>query len=136
MRTPLPMLDAMLDALTDDDIRDIAASDYGVDADRHYAALNALIVARGVPAEGQFWYPYEVIVLCSNALSAGRETTFAACTLLVLQAVRLGYDTMTNLDAKFADRSQDYDRLPCELCDAIVAAYVLAQEPADAMTCR
>lgn len=118
------MLDDLMKSLTHAELTFIAESDYGTDIERHRDALKQLIdVQHGVLTRGQHWHPYEVIELCAQALKAGHEREFTACTLLVLRAVASGFDTHTDLDQKLADRAQDYDALPAEFRDAIVDAY-------------
>ncbi|HZX79057.1 hypothetical protein [Lysobacter sp.] len=117
-------MDSLLDTLSDDELRFIAERDYGVDCDAHLAELLKLIREQsGVLSDEQFWHPYEVIELCAHALEPGHEREFAACTLVVINAVATGYDTSTRLDWKFNDRADDYDRLPSELRELILAAY-------------
>ncbi|MEH6415785.1 hypothetical protein [Pseudomonas sp. CGJS7] len=118
------MLDELLKSLTHAELRFIAKSDYGVNADVHLEALKQLIASQDrVPTRGQHWYPYEVIELCASSLTPGHEREFTACTLLVLHAVASGYDTSTWVDEKLADRAKNYDALPVEFRDAILDAY-------------
>jgi len=68
-----------------------------------------------------------VIELGSHALKPGHEREFAICTLLVLANVAAGIDTSTDVQAKFADRAPDYDRLPAALREEILHAYQAAE---------
>ena len=117
-------LTAFLQSLSDEELRFIADLDYGVDSDLHLDGLRKLIKQQDcVPAEGQEWFPYEVIELGAHKLTPGHEREFAACTLIVVQAVTSGYDTSTNLDWKFDEQAQSYDLLPQELREAVLQAY-------------
>lgn len=115
----------LLESLTEAELRFIAEGDYGVDADLHLDGLVKLLREQsGAPSEGQYWYPYEVVELGAHSLMPGHEREFAACTLLVIDAVATGYDTSTRLDWKFDERAGDYDRLPTPLRDLVLAAYL------------
>ncbi|MBU8976390.1 hypothetical protein JI752_009595 [Lysobacter sp. MMG2] len=115
----------LLDSLTDAELRFIAEGDYGVDADLHLDELVKLLREQdGVLSEGQYWYPYEVVELGAHSLKPGHAREFAACTLLVIDAVATGYDTSTRLDWKFDERASDYDRLPTPLRDLVLDAYL------------
>ena len=111
-------------SLTDDELRFIASGDYGEEVERHLAELRKLFSTEDlVPSEEQYWHPYEVIELGSNSLQSGHEREFAACTLLVLHAIEKGYDTSAFPADKLSYHSQDYDRLPPSLRDAVLDAY-------------
>jgi hypothetical protein len=116
-------LEQLLNSLSNDELQFIAAADYGEEQEAHLAALRNVVSAQGHLSEEQYWYPYEVIELRAHALEPGHEREFAACTLLVIQAVVDGYDSATPLGQKLADRAQDYDRLPSELRDMVLDAY-------------
>lgn len=121
-------LNAFLRSLTQDERKFIAERDYGVDADAHLSELNKLIdIQAGVFREDQYWYPREVVELASHALVPGHEKEFVACTLLLLKYVVSESDASVRFDWKFDNRAQDYDALPTEWRDAILAAYVLAE---------
>ncbi len=121
------MLDELLRSLTPSELRYIAESDYGVDVELHLEAIKKLVAdPEHRLAEGDYWFPYEVIELCSHSLKAGHEREFVACTLLVLHAVSSGYDTSTDLELKLEDRAQDYDILLPHLREAILSAYLQA----------
>ena len=121
-----------LQSLSDDELRFIANLDYGVDSDLHLDGLRKLISEQDcVLAEGQDWYPYEVIELGAHKLTPGHEREFAACTLIVLQAVTSGYDDSTNLEWKFDEQAQSYDLLSPELRDAVLHAYTRARNQYD-----
>ena len=96
-----------------------------MDVDRHLAALKkALFEQDGRLDEDQHWWPYEVIELCAHSLHPGHEREFAACTLLVIDAVADGYDGSTDLSAKFESMAAVYSALPTELSEEILAAYI------------
>lgn len=112
-------------SLTEAELKFIAEGDYGVDTDLHLDELVKLLHEQGgVLSEGQYWHPYEVVELGAHSLKPGHEREFAACTLLVINAVATGYDTSTRLDRKFDERASDYDRLPPPLRDLVLSAYM------------
>lgn len=117
----------LLDSLTEAELKFIAEGDYGVDADLHLDELLKLLREQdSVLSEGQYWYPYEVVELGAHSLKPGHEREFAACTLLVINAVATGYDKSTRLDWKFDERAGDYGRLPTTLRDLVLDAYLAA----------
>jgi hypothetical protein len=120
------MLDHLIATITDDELRFIASADYGQDIDTHMAALRRVFEQKGKFEADQSWHPYEVVELTSHTLKPGHEREFALCTLLILQAVADGADRHTDLELKFDDRAADYQALPPELRDAILAAYMEA----------
>lgn len=117
-------LTTFLQSLSDDELHFIANLDYGVDSDLHLNGLRKLIKEQNcIPAQGQEWFPYEVIELGARKLTPGHEREFAACTLIVVQAVTCGYDTSTDLEWRFDEQVQSYDLLPPELREAVLLAY-------------
>ena len=111
--------------LSEDELAFIASRDYGVDAELHLDALKKVLFEQdGCAYDGQHWYPYEVIELCAHWLQPGHAREFAACTLLVIKNVVQGHDRCTDLVYKFECRASDYARLPPELSEQIIAAYV------------
>jgi hypothetical protein len=125
-RNVIDNLQAMTDRVTDQHLRYIAARNYGVAAEAHWRALNALIARGCVFVSGDYWFPYEVIELCAHHREPGHDYEFALCTLLVIRAVRSGFDRATDLSVKFSDRAVDYSALPYELSERVLAAYVEA----------
>ena len=122
------MIPAFVRSVTAAELAFIAGLDYGQDTHRHLEALQAVCFKQdGIVTSEQQWFPYEVIELGSNALTPGHEREFAVCTLLVLANVAAGVDTSTDVQAKFADRAGDYDRLPNELREEILNAYRRAE---------
>ncbi len=114
----------LISTVTDSELRFIAERDYGQGADEYLVALRRVIFEqRGVPCDGQHWYPYEVVELGSHALEPGREREFALCTLLVIEAALGGFDKNVDLAEKRAYMARDYDALPPELRDVILRAY-------------
>ena len=106
----------------------IAALDYGQDVDQHLDALRTLLSEQQCKfKEGQVWFPYEVVELGSHALVPGHEREFAICTLLVIEAVRTGFDSGTDLNEKLSNRARDYDLLPTDLREEILSAYARAE---------
>ena len=113
----------LISTITDSELRFIAKLDYGQGADEHLVALRRVIFEqRGIPSDGQSWYPYEVVELGSYSIEPGHEREFALCTLLVIEAARGGFDTV-DLAEKLARMALDYDALPPELRDVILQAY-------------
>ena len=109
---------------TDEELRFIAGLDHGLDAEQHLVALRRLIFERDCAFEaGERWFPYEVVELGAHGLQAGHEREFAICTLLVIHAVRTGFDKSTDLAEKFEQRAPDYSALTAALSTAILAAY-------------
>jgi len=105
----------------------ISGLDYGNDASRHEQALRELIFDRsGKFEEGEYWFPYEVVELGSNALQVGHEREFTICTLLVIEAVISGFDQSTDLMRKSAEMTPAYSSLPTNLNEIIVEAYLKA----------
>jgi len=119
-------LASLLKSLTPEELLYIAERDYRVDADLHLEALRSWIQQGGRLEESHYWYPYEVIELTAHYLEPGHEREFAACTLVILDAVASGYDKCTSLEWKFEDRASDYDKLEPTLRDTVLAAYVAA----------
>jgi hypothetical protein len=118
------MNSSLLMSVSDDELAFIASSDYGQGKEQHLEALRALIFKQhGRLQKEQYWYPYEVIELCSNSVKPGHEREFAICTLLVIAAVKCGADPSTDLRSKFQDRAEEYDRLPETLREEVLRAY-------------
>jgi len=116
-------------SLTEVEIEFIAGAHDGQDATRHRDALHDVLDAQGGSFEdGQHWHPYEVVELVAQKLHAGHEREFAACTLMVVNAVIGEFDSGTDLASKLRDRSADYEALPPTLRDEILAAYAVAKE--------
>ena len=114
----------LISSITEEELRFIANLDYGVDSERHYTELHCLIYKQGcIFTDDQHWHPYEVIELGSHALILGHEREFAICTLLVIHAVSSGYDKSTELDEKFSQHTQDYDKLSPELSGIVLSEY-------------
>jgi hypothetical protein len=121
------MLALTVKSASEQELSYIAGLNYGLEQSQHLDALRKVIFEQGgALTKEQYWFPYEVIELGAHALAAGHEREFAICTLLVIEAVRSGYDTSTDLSAKFSDRSQQYDMLPGSLRDEILIAYQAA----------
>ncbi|MBG3851965.1 hypothetical protein ABQZ69_21945 [Xanthomonas sp. WHRI 8391] len=116
-------LAGLLQSLKPDELLFIAQRDYGEDTHAHLDALVAVMANGGLLEEGQHWHPYEVIELTAHRLVPGHERAFVACTLLVIAAVRSGFDTSTDLGSKLVDRAADYERLEPELRDSVLSAY-------------
>lgn len=115
---------------SDKELAFIASLNYGQHQKRHHDALRHLITSQnGQLQEGQYWFPYEVIELGAHALKPGHEREFAICTLLVIAAVRSGFDKATDVRQKFQDRAEDYDRLPETLRQEILEAYLSVDGP-------
>lgn len=120
------MITPLLKTITEEELRYIAALDYGQNQERHFEALRAIVFEQdGNPNKDQLWFPYEVIELGSHALVSGHEREFFFCTMLVLQSVLIGYDTSADLASKLSARAQEYDQLPHALRDEVLNAYNL-----------
>jgi hypothetical protein len=118
------MTSALVQSITENELAYISAADYGQDARKHLDALHEVIFRQGGKLQGdQHWFPYEVVELVAHAGKAGHEREFAICTLLVIEAVVSGFDTMTDLAEKFDERARDYDALPEQLRNEILSAY-------------
>ncbi|MBB3843676.1 hypothetical protein [Xanthomonas arboricola] len=126
MAESTPTLRALLHSLTPDELRFIAERDYGQDVELHSLALASVIARGGRFEPGEDWYPYEVVELGAHTLVPGHAREFAMCTLLVIAAVAEGFDLSTALLDKFQERADDYAKLPTNLQQAILAAYVAA----------
>ena len=112
---------------TESELAYIAALNYGLEAERHLAALRTVIFEQdGQFQECQRWLPYEVVELGAHALASGHEREFAICTLLVVAAVRSGFNSATSLAVKFGEQAADYDALPPVLRDEVLNAYAAA----------
>ena len=114
----------LIRSISQDELSFIAALDYGQNKEKHLEALNALIFKNSCTfTDDQYWFPYEVIQLGSHHLQEHHAREFTICTLLVIQAVKIGFDKSTNLIEKLSDRTNDYEKLPTELFAVILNAY-------------
>jgi hypothetical protein len=121
------MITPLLKSITEEELRYIAALDYGQNLERHFEALREVVLDQaGSPNQDQRWFPYEVIELGSNALTAGHEREFFFCTMLVLQSALSGYDTSVDLASKLSAHAREYDQLPRALRDEVLNAFELA----------
>ena len=113
-----------LEPITDDHLRFIAGLDYGQDSDRHFFALRSVIFEQSSQfREEQSWFPYEVVELGAHQLHSSHEREFVICTLLVIHAVKSGFDKTTDLAEKFSSRAAEYDLLPAALREIILSSY-------------
>jgi len=111
--------------LSEDELKFIAGRDYGVEVERHLEALKKVVFDQdGYLGEGQYWFPYEVIELCSYSLEPGHAREFVACTLLVIRNVVGGYDRTHDLSEMFDNHATFYAELPPELSEQVMAAYI------------
>jgi len=109
---------------TEGELRFIACLDYGNDAGRHFEALKKVLQDQnGEITNENLWHPYEVIELGSHWLQQGHEREFVLCTLLVVGAIRSGFDRSTTLSEKFANRVSDYALLPDQLKSIVLECY-------------
>ena len=121
----MPLITPLLKTITEEELAFIAGLDYGMGVDKHLAALREVIFEQGGEVtQDQYWYPHEVIALGAHHLQPGHEREFFFCTMLVLQAVQSGYDDTVEWSDKFQDRANEYQQLPTELRDEILAAYL------------
>lgn len=122
------MKSGLLTSVTESELAYIASLNYGLQAQQHQAALRKVIFEQdGQFQEGQHWFPYEVVELGSHALAAGHEREFTICTLLVVLAVKTGFDSATSLPTKFGEQAESYDALPPVLRGEILNAYEAAE---------
>lgn len=121
------MLNELIQRIPESELRWIAHLDYGLNADKHLAALKQVLKEqRGSLVGDQSWFPYEVIQLGRTRLQEGHEEAFALCVLLVLRAVREGFDQWTGLHHWLPNCAGDFDRLSPDLRDAILAEFQAA----------
>lgn len=79
-----PPLFPLYTLANDATLRHISRADYGMDAEQHFAALKQVLGNQnGYLADGQHWYPAEVIELASY--SADHPAAFTLCHLIILQ---------------------------------------------------
>jgi hypothetical protein len=105
----------------------IAGLDYGQKQDQHFAALQDLIFQRnGHFQAGDNWFPYEVIELGANGVQVGHEREFVICSLLVIHAVKSGFDTWTDLTEKFSNSNFSNENLSVEFVDLLLDQYATA----------
>jgi hypothetical protein len=122
------MVSAVVQSATESELSYIAGLDYGQDTQRHLEALKVVLFEQhGQFRGGQTWYPYEVVELGAHFLEEGHEREFAICTLLVIEAVRSGFDSGTDLGEKLGARAAEYDALPVALREEIFSAYSAAE---------
>ena len=113
-----------IQTITDPELKFISELDYGEESEKHLEALKKVIFEQnGVVKEEQYWYPYEVIELGSNSLKKGHEREFAICTLLIALNVKEGTDSATDLEHKLETHTIEYDQLPKELSELVLASY-------------
>jgi hypothetical protein len=102
----------------------IASLDYGQGTEEHLAALKSLIFERECNfRDDEYWYPYEVIELGSYSVQSGREREFVLCCLLVLEAIKRGFDFTHNRESKFSEIEPLLPELPSEMATLLVEAY-------------
>lgn len=102
----------------------IASLDYDQGKEDHLAALKSLIFERQCKFKaGEHWYPYEVIELGSNSVRTGHEREFVLCCLLVLEAIKLGFDSAQDQEGKFTAIEPLLGELPDEMATLLVEAY-------------
>ena len=124
---------SLIASITEDELGFIAGLDYGQDQERHLAALRDLIFKYGCQFQtSERWYPYEVIELGAHHLDPVHPREFAICTLLVIHAVRMGFDNGTDLNDKLSDRATDYDALHPELRAGVLDAFASFHSDDDA----
>ncbi len=106
----------LLNSLADEERDFIAGLDYGQDRLKHRLALD-LVLARGgqVDMEQEYWFPYEVIELGKSWLQPGRDREYAACLAIVLENIRTGADTSTDLEYLIDSQYDTVATLPSEL---------------------
>jgi hypothetical protein len=118
----------LVTSVTESELAYIASLNYGLEAQQHLAALRKVVFEQdGQFQEGQRWLPYEVVELGAHALATGHEREFAICTLLVVAAVRSGFDSATSLSTKFGEQAESYDALPPVLRKEILNVYESAE---------
>jgi hypothetical protein len=114
----------IIQTITDKELRFISSADYGQDASEHCDALKTVIFhQKGIISNEQYWFPYEVIELCSNSLKENHEREFVMCTLLIILNVSAGTDKTNDLEYKFNSFSSEYDKLSKPLSELIIKEY-------------
>ncbi|MCZ8292785.1 MAG: hypothetical protein O9312_04645 [Hylemonella sp.] len=114
----------LLSTVKREELEFIATLDYGQSADEHFAALKSLVFERECNfKDGEYWYPYEVIELGSNSVQPGREREFVICCLLVLEAIKRGFDPAHDRESKFSAIEPMLSELPNEMATLLVEAY-------------
>ncbi len=117
----------LIRSITRSELEFIALLDYGLEKEKHLAALEKLIFEQGgVSHADQSWFPCEVVELGSNSLQPGHEREFVICTLLVIASIKSGFCNTKELDQMLSDRSADYDSLPKELSETVLTEYLNA----------
>lgn len=102
----------------------IAGLDYGQDTERHYVELRNLIFERnGAFADGEHWFPLEVIELGANSVTPGHEREFAICCLLLLSAIDSGHCFSQDRESKYSSIEPLLAKLPDELAILLVEVY-------------
>jgi hypothetical protein len=110
-------LSQLLQSLTGAERDFIASLNYGMDAEQHRSALDAVIATNGLidfRSQG-YWYPYEVIELGKNWLQDGHEREYAACLGIVLRNIECGADISNDLDWIVETQADSISKLPDEL---------------------
>lgn len=106
-----------LNSLTKQERVFIAGLDYGVDLEKHQAALDVILENGGIvdfDKQG-YWHPYEVIELGKNWLQAGHEREYTACMVIVLKNIRTGADRGNDLEMIVDSQYDSIKSLPGEL---------------------
>jgi len=107
-----------------DELAFIAGLDYGQNASEHLLALKSLIFERHCNfKEDEYWCPYEVIELGSNSVHPGREREFVLCCLLVLEAIKRGFDSAHDRESKFSAIEPRLSEISSEMATLLVEAY-------------
>ena len=106
----------LVDSVGDDGLAYISSKDYGIDSVQHLEALRQVCHFQdGIMNSEQFWYPSEVVELCSNRLVKGREKEFSLCHCLIAKAISAGHCAVRTVGGQLSGHSTDYENLPHEL---------------------
>ncbi len=118
-------MNSLIKTITEEELKFISSADYNQDSLKHYKALKEVIfVQDGIVNNEQSWFPYEVIELSSNSLKENHQREFVICTLLIILNVKVGADTVNDLDSKFNSFSGEYEKLSNKYSEIIISEYI------------
>ncbi len=113
-----------IQSITESELRFIAKSDYGTDADDYYKSLKSVIFGQGcIMTTSQSYIPGEVISLCSNYPTEKHEREFTICNLLVIINRGVFHLKDSDLESKLEANRSLYRSLGAKYSDLILGAY-------------
>jgi len=117
-------IEQLLDSLSESERDFIASRDYGNDEEKHREQLDIVIQRGGtIDWPTQYWFPYEVITLCSYHLEVGHEREFTSCIGMVFRNMLEGNDNGSDIDFILDCITPQIANLPAELL-AFVNEYI------------